>query len=122
LLYVWNEHDAFVNRSLVADGYAESALYEPNDKYWQTISQAGDAAEQKGAGVWSGCEAESESPPPPPRPETPEPSTPGDSYPQGPPADAPDVDCSDLPGPVRVGPGDPHRLDRDGDGIGCDTN
>lgn len=31
----------------------------------------------------------------------------------------PDVDCSDLPGPVRVTPDDPHRLDRDGDGIGC---
>lgn len=32
----------------------------------------------------------------------------------------PDVNCSDLPGPVWVGESDPHRLDRDGDGIGCD--
>jgi micrococcal nuclease len=32
----------------------------------------------------------------------------------------PDVDCSDLPGPVRVTPDDPHHLDGDGDGIGCD--
>ncbi len=33
----------------------------------------------------------------------------------------PDVDCSDLPGPVRVTPSDPHHLDRDGDGIGCNS-
>jgi hypothetical protein len=44
------------------------------------------------------------------------------SYPPGPPAGTPDVDCSDLPGPVWVGPSDPHRLDRDGDGIGCEIN
>ncbi|MEV0372688.1 hypothetical protein AB0I10_23145 [Streptomyces sp. NPDC050636] len=44
------------------------------------------------------------------------------SYPPGPPAGGPDVDCSDLPGPVWVGPTDPHRLDADGDGIGCDIN
>lgn len=38
-----------------------------------------------------------------------------------------DVDCAGgggngphfVVGPVRVAPGDPHRLDRDGDGIGC---
>ncbi|WP_199780096.1 thermonuclease family protein [Nocardia cyriacigeorgica] len=34
----------------------------------------------------------------------------------------PDTDCSDYPGPVIVAPGDPHRLDADGDGIGCDGN
>ncbi|TQK52228.1 hypothetical protein FBY35_2656 [Streptomyces sp. SLBN-118] len=45
-----------------------------------------------------------------------------ESYPPGPPAGIPDVDCSDLPGPVWVGPDDPHDLDRDGDGIGCDAN
>lgn len=43
------------------------------------------------------------------------------SYPPGPPP-GPDVDCSDLDGPVLVGPDDPHDLDRDGDGIGCDIN
>jgi hypothetical protein len=44
------------------------------------------------------------------------------SYPPGPPAGIPDVDCSDLPGPVWVGPSDPHNLDDDDDGIGCDIN
>ncbi|MFH8569481.1 hypothetical protein [Streptomyces sp. NPDC017993] len=43
-------------------------------------------------------------------------------YPPGPPAGVPDVDCPDLDGPVWVGDDDPHRLDADGDGIGCDIN
>ena len=32
----------------------------------------------------------------------------------------PDLDCPDINGPVTVTGGDPFRLDRDGDGIGCD--
>lgn len=56
-------------------------------------------------------------PEPPEKPEPP--ADTDDSYPPGPPP-GPDVDCDDLPGPVRVGPDDPHRLDADGDGIGCE--
>lgn len=55
-----------------------------------------------------------ESPAPPDEPES--------TYPPGPSADEPDVDCEDLPGPVWVGSSDPHRLDADGDGIGCEWN
>ena len=66
---------------------------------------------------------EPDTPEPPDVPESPEdeepPNDQGDSYPPGPPP-GPDVDCSDLPGPVRVGPSDPHNLDADGDGIGCE--
>lgn len=40
---------------------------------------------------------------------------------KGLPPPPPDKDCSDFVGPVPVGPGDPHRLDRDGDGIGCES-
>ncbi|MEW6582755.1 MAG: hypothetical protein AB1416_08345 [Actinomycetota bacterium] len=32
----------------------------------------------------------------------------------------PDVDCSDIVGPVRVIGSDVHGLDRDGDGVACD--
>ncbi|MEV6958694.1 thermonuclease family protein [Streptomyces sp. NPDC051207] len=116
LLYIWNDQEAFVNRSLVSTGHAEAVLYQPNDKYWQTISQAGSDAKDTGAGLWAACGKETEPPAPP---ATPEPSAPQDSYLPAPP---PDLDCSDLDGPVPVGPGDPHRLDRDGDGIGCESN
>ncbi|WP_431043744.1 excalibur calcium-binding domain-containing protein [Streptomyces sp. P1-3] len=51
-----------------------------------------------------------------------EPPPPGTTYPPGPPAGMPDVDCDDLDGPVWVGDNDPHRLDADGDGIGCEEN
>jgi hypothetical protein len=32
----------------------------------------------------------------------------------------PDLDCSDVNGPINVTGPDPHRLDADGDGIGCE--
>lgn len=116
LLYVWNDQEEFVNHSLVSTGHAEAVLYRPNDKYWQKISQAGSDAKRTGAGLWAACNDETETPEPPTTPET---TAPQDSYLPAPP---PDLDCSDLDGPVPVGPGDPHRLDRDGDGIGCESN
>lgn len=123
LLYVWNEQGEFVNESLARTGHAEAVLFEPNDKHWPTISQAGDMAELNESGLWSACDTEETPSPPaetPPPADTPEPTPPTeDTYPPGPPP-GPDVDCSDLPGPVKVGSDDPHRLDRDGDGIGCE--
>ncbi|WP_226962376.1 MULTISPECIES: thermonuclease family protein [unclassified Streptomyces] len=124
LLYVWNERGTFVNESLVRGGHAEAVLYPPNDRYWSKISAAEEAAQRTGAGLWTACAEQPEAttapsdPPDPPAPRAP--SRP--DLPDGPPAGAPDVDCADLPGPVWVGEDDPHRLDRDGDGIGCEAN
>ncbi|MET7622279.1 thermonuclease family protein [Streptomyces sp. NPDC005408] len=118
LLYVWNEQGVFVNKSLVESGHAKSVLYQPNDKYWAEISQAGDRARQARKGLWSACHTTPRTTPPPADSDLDRP--PG--LPAGPPAGIPDVDCSDLPGPVWVGRTDPHRLDRDGDGIGCDAS
>lgn len=42
-------------------------------------------------------------------------------YPQAPPY-PPDVNCSDLDGPVVIVGDDPHDLDRDNDGIGCEDD
>lgn len=124
LLYVWNEQGTFVNESLVRSGHAEAVLYPPNDKYWTKISHAETHAQQTGAGLWTVCpEQPDTSSTPPDSPDSPAPDTTAHpDLPDGPPAGVPDVDCSDLPGPVWVGPDDPHRLDRDGDGIGCDAN
>lgn len=40
--------------------------------------------------------------------------------PPGPPWNGVDLDCKDIKGPVWVGGYDPHNLDADGDGIGCE--
>ncbi|MDG9719620.1 thermonuclease family protein [Streptomyces sp. DH24] len=125
LLYLWNEQDVFVNASLVGSGHAEAVLFPPNDKYWPTVSRAGNAAEQAGAGLWTACPGPADSTVP--SPDTSEPAVPNaptptrPDLPPGPPAGVPDRDCSDLTGPVWVGADDPHRLDRDGDGIGCES-
>ncbi|MFC8920134.1 thermonuclease family protein [Streptomyces sp. NPDC057116] len=55
LLYVWNDKDVFVNESLVRSGHATKGLFEPNDKYWPTMTRAEDAARRAGAGLWSAC-------------------------------------------------------------------
>lgn len=55
--------------------------------------------------------------PPPPPPPPPADGNPG--LPLGP-APGPDLDCKDIGHPVWVGNSDPHGLDRDGDGIGCE--
>jgi hypothetical protein len=34
----------------------------------------------------------------------------------------PDIDCGDLSSSVQVVGSDPHGLDRDGDGFGCESN
>ncbi|WP_217924863.1 excalibur calcium-binding domain-containing protein [Miltoncostaea oceani] len=33
-----------------------------------------------------------------------------------------DLNCADIGHRVNVTPGDPHGLDRDGDGVGCETD
>jgi hypothetical protein len=39
----------------------------------------------------------------------------------GAPGAGPDLDCSQIGHQVRVGSSDPHALDADGDGIGCEA-
>lgn len=77
LLYVWNDQEEFVNHSLVSTGHAEAVLYQPNDKYWPSISQAGSDAQGTGAGLWTACAEETQAPAPP---AIPEPAPPQDAY------------------------------------------
>ncbi|MFD3594233.1 thermonuclease family protein [Nocardia sp. NPDC058640] len=147
LLYLWTASGEFVNLALVRSGYAEAVLYPPNDKHWAVISAAEAGAKSSSAGVWGACPGFGEPPPtptpvpvPPNMPEpdqsrVPEPApvppptrlpTPTKALPDQsglpPQRMGPDTDCADYPGPVSVAPGDPHRLDADDDGVGCDAN
>ncbi len=129
LLYLWNEQGTFVNLALVRDGYAEAVLYRPNDKHWNTISAAETNAQQVTVGLWGACdhfgspahtpEATSNPQPQPDLEPNIENNDSSGDYRFPPPP--PDKDCSSIAAssfPVR--PGDPHRFDRDGDGIGCE--
>ncbi|MFD3701575.1 thermonuclease family protein [Nocardia sp. NPDC058658] len=144
LLYLWSSGGEFVNLALVRSGHAEAVLYPPNDKHWAVISAAETGAKSSNSGVWGACpgfgEPTREVPPPsatpvptPPHVPEPDPLPPPTKLPA--PTEAPpdrsglppqrmgaDTDCADYPGPVIVAPGDPHRLDADDDGVGCDAN
>jgi hypothetical protein len=57
-----------------------------------------------------------------PRPVAKPPTSPPSDQPPLQPVGPEDVDCSDIGHPVTVLPGDPDRLDADGDGIGCENS
>ncbi|CAM3168492.1 thermonuclease family protein [Saccharomonospora xinjiangensis] len=130
LLYLWNKDGVFVNLDLVAGGFADAVLYPPNDLYWGRISTARDEARAVNAGLWGTCPffgapshtPEPQPPPEPAPPPVPQPApapVPEDDHLVPPPP--PDLDCGDIPQKnFPVQPGDPHRLDADGDGIGCE--
>lgn len=111
LLYVWSG-GTFVNHEMVKTGYAEAVLYEPNDKYWEEINAADTSDTYT---PWPPCHT-----PEPPQDEQEPAEEEAGSYPVPPPP--PDRDCSEIDATdFQVRPGDPHRFDRDGDGIGCES-
>lgn len=122
LAYVYRADDGlFVNAELVEQGYAQVSTVPPNVAHADELVMLARDARDAGRGLWSACSEDG----------------PGSSAGASPPAvpgegcDAnyegacvppypPDVDCADLGAPVRVVGADPHRLDGDGDGTGCD--
>jgi micrococcal nuclease len=55
LLYVWAADGTFVNRTLVADGYATSLLVEPTDRYIDQMRAAEREARGERRGLWAVC-------------------------------------------------------------------
>jgi len=125
LRYLWmpaGEGWVLVNEELVRQGAAVSRRYPPDVKYAERLEAAERAAQAARVGLWSACR----------QPATPAPAAPSTTeterlgcepaYPDvcvRPPP--PDLDCPDIPyRRFRVLPPDPHRFDRDGDGIGCE--
>jgi micrococcal nuclease len=56
LAYLWAPDGTFINRSLVAEGYARTLPIEPNRAHRGTLAEAESAARRSGAGLWSACE------------------------------------------------------------------
>lgn len=130
----------FFNETLVREGYAEAALFMPNDLYIEQIRAAETEAKAAGRGLWSACESLSISADPPgvqppaPPPSDPQPVPPpavsncDASYPDFCiPPPPPDLDCGDIRRSMTVLQPDPHGFDgRPGqagepDGIGCES-
>lgn len=114
LCYVWLPDGRMLNEVLVREGVAQAVTFPPDVRYQDRLLQA----QAEGAGLWSAC-----GPTPTPSGAAARPGGRCDpSYPDVCiPPPPPDLDCRDIPyRRFRVLPPDPHRLDGDGDGIGCE--
>jgi micrococcal nuclease len=138
LRYVWLRSGStwtLVNLALVQGGFAEAVSYPPDTKYDDVLSGAQDSARTSLVGLWGGgadpnptAKATVKATPrPTPRP-TPKPTKrPSSScHPSYSPClpIVDDLDCPDVramgKAPVQVIGPDDYRLDRDGDGLGCE--
>lgn len=108
-------------------GAARSYVYDTPVSEHEAILAAEQRAQQAQAGLWGPpCFGAEQTPEPAPAPEPePEPEEPASSCAPGyDPCVAPyppDVDCSDVAGPIIVTGSDPHDLDGDGDGRACES-
>ncbi len=122
---------------MIAQGYAFEYTYNVPYQYQQSFKQAEQDARAQQRGLWSPATCNGEprpadvapaptavpvAPPEPTAASEPagncDPSYPDVCIPPPP----PDLDCGDIPyRNFRVLPPDPHRFDRDKDGIGCET-
>lgn len=113
----------FVNLELVKAGYAQAMTVPPDVACSQLFVQAEREAREAGVGLWA------TSPPPSSggaARQFPSAAAGGGCDPSYPdlciPPPPPDLDCRDVPQRwFRVLPPDPHRLDSDGDGTGCES-
>jgi endonuclease YncB( thermonuclease family) len=104
-----------VNVELVRRGAAETYFYAgERGRYASRLLEAERAAKRARRGIWAGCGV------PAPIVGGCDPNYAGGCVPPYP----PDVNCDDIRAlgiaPVRVVGADPHRLDGDGDGLGCE--
>ena len=116
LAYVYRSRDGlFVNAEIVRQGYAYVDTVPPNVAHVDLFRRLAREARERDTGLWGTCptsggqprslagagclpDYEGECVPPPP----------------------PDLDCSDLHGPITVVGDDPHHLDGDHDGRACE--
>ncbi|QQG43377.1 MAG: thermonuclease family protein [Candidatus Daviesbacteria bacterium] len=106
--------DLLINQLLVSEGYARASSYPPDIKYQDKFRTAEQQARTNNKGLWGSCDNSS----------SPIPNSTSESY------TGEDKDCGDFATQSEAqaffisqgGPGkDPHRLDRDNDGVACET-
>lgn len=144
LAYVYLPSREMFNEDLVEEGYAQAYPYPPNTRYEDRLASAQEEARTAGLGIWAlgadqlalltdrgngvggnGCTQAAPEPEPAPQYEpTPTPA-PTREAPAAPTPPGGDVDCSDFSSSAEAQPyllpGDPYRLDADGDGQACDS-
>ncbi len=148
LAYVYPRGGEMFNEGLVEGGYAQAYPYPPNTRYANRFAAAQEQARNARLGLWSlgadqlalltdrgnGIGADGCTPlaPEPAQYEVPAAPTPAPSpdvpavpaVPAGPPVGG-DMDCKDFGSLAEVresiAAGDPHGLDADGDGSGCES-
>lgn len=103
-----------VNLEIVRGGWADPLTIPPNVRYAGLYLEASREARAKALGMWAASPAKPQAPA---RGGRCDPAYPDACIPPPP----PDLDCGDIPyRNFRVLPPDPHRFDRDKDGIGCE--
>lgn len=55
LMYLFTADGTLINLDLVAQGYAEAVLFEPNDRYWNDLQTVERSAQDAGLGLWGEC-------------------------------------------------------------------
>lgn len=119
--------------AMVRRGAATEYTYDEPYRRQGRYVAAHDAAQAADRGLWGTCGGPDQpltTPAPSPTPTIPPPITqppPGSSggncapgYQPCVPTYPPDLDCGDMDGPITVTGDDPHALDAEGDGLGCE--
>ncbi len=135
LRYVWLPDGKLYNLEMIMGGFAHEYTYETPYKYQAVFKKEQAAARERGWGFWAAtsCNGNTEqaAEAPAPKPAAPKPAAPAapargkcdPSYPDVciPPA-PPDLNCPEIRHKgFRVIGADPHKFDRDRDGIGCES-
>jgi len=132
LMYVFLEDGTNFNKTMISEGYAHEYTYELPYKYQTEFKAAQASATAGDKGLWSPstCSGDTTSAAAPAQASTTQQSSSAAAAPSGNcdenytpciPKVSYDLDCKDIGKSVRVVGTDTHRLDRDGDGSGCES-
>jgi micrococcal nuclease len=135
LIYLWLSGGTFFNAALVKEGYAVTLTIPPNVEFADLFRRLAAKARAAGRGLWASdtCGGDPDAPAggAPSRNEASAAVNRGGGgrgggagcepgYSPCVPTYPPDLDCADIGRTVKVTGADPHRLDGDGDGLGCE--